>query len=154
VTTATPIDPDDRAVAARRGSPHRWQRLALPGAVAGTAALATVALHVRDPHAQGSWGACPTLALFGVYCPGCGGLRAVNDLTNLQVLDAASSNLLFVASIPLIVYVFARWTGGRWTGRRWDPSERASTFSAFALIALMAVFAIVRNTPTGSWLAP
>ena len=72
----------------------------LPTAVVGTLATATVALHLRDPHVQGTWGICPTKAVLGIECPGCGGLRAVNDLTNLQLVDAISSNLVFVAAIP------------------------------------------------------
>ena len=71
-------------------------------AVVGAAA---VALHFRDPHSSGSWGICPLFAATGIYCPGCGGLRAVNDLTNADVVAAASSNLLFVASIPLLVFL-------------------------------------------------
>lgn len=138
----------------RTGSGARWRRMVPPALVVGGLAAATVALYLRDPHEQGTWGICPTKAVFGVECPGCGGLRAVNDLTNLQVVDAASSNLLFVAAIPLLVYVFARWSIGRWRGRAWDPSERAMTFSGMALIAVMAVFTVLRNTPAGSWLAP
>lgn len=154
MTTAPPTDSRERVAAARRGNPDRWRSLVLPAAVAGGLAAATVALHVRDPHVQGSWGECPTQALFGFYCPGCGGLRAVNDLTNLQVLDAASSNLLFVASIPLIAYVFARWTLGRWTGRSWDPAQRTSRSVAIALAATSVAFVVLRNTTMGSWLAP
>lgn len=130
----------------------RARRLLGPALVAGGISAATVALHFRDPHAEGSWGICPTAAM-GLACPGCGGLRAVNDLTNLQLVDAASSNLLFVASIPLLFYVFYRWTSGRWSGRPWEPSERAMKYSAVAVIGLMAVFTLLRNLP-GSWLAP
>ncbi|KAA1417882.1 DUF2752 domain-containing protein [Nocardioides humilatus] len=135
-------------------SATRSVRMLPPALVAGGLAAATIALHLRDPHDQGSWGVCPTKTLFGVNCPGCGGLRAVNDLTNLQVIDAASSNLLFVVSLPLIAYAFFRWSQGRWTGRSWDPSERATSVSAFTVIAAMAVFAVVRNLAFGSWLAP
>lgn len=141
--TTAPATPSRRAV-----------RLLPPALVAGSLAVATVALHLRDPHDQGSWGVCPTKALFGVSCPGCGGLRAVNDLSNLKILDAASSNLLFVASIPFIAYVFGRWAHGRWSGRSWDPSQRAINVSAAAVVALMVVFTVLRNTTAGSWLAP
>lgn len=131
----------------------RWRRLAAPAAVGGAVLAASAALHFRDPHVAGSWGMCPTAAL-GFWCPGCGGLRAVNDLTHAEVVDAASSNLLFVASIPLILYAFARWTVGRFTGRAWDPATARVNVVAGAVIALMVVFTVLRNLPAGSWLAP
>lgn len=134
-------------------SSARWRRLVAPAAVAGLTLAATVALHVRDPHVAGSWGLCPSAAL-GFWCPGCGGLRAVNDLTNVQVADAASSNLLFVASIPLLLHVFVRWSLGRYAGRPWAPSQRAQRISAIALVVLLAAFMLLRNLPAGSWLAP
>lgn len=124
-----------------------------PGLVAGGVALAALALHLRDPHSQGSWGICPSAAM-GVYCPGCGGLRAVNDLGNGRLFDAASSNLLFIATLPLVLYVFGRWTAGRWTGRDWRASDRAIGRWGAALITAMIAFTIARNTGAGAWLAP
>ena len=124
-----------------------------PALVAGSLAAATLALHLRDPHDQGSLGLCPTAAL-GFACPGCGGLRAVNDLGNLQLGAAASSNLLFVLSLPFIAYAFVRWTHGRWTGQPWDPSERTLRYAAIALGVAVVVFTTLRNTPAGTWLAP
>ena len=132
----------------------RGRRMLPPVLVVGGLAAATLALHLRDPHQHGTWGVCPTYALFGVYCPGCGGLRAVNDLSNLQLGAAASSNLLFIASLPLIAYFFARWVHGRWTGERWQPSQRAVNISGVALGLLMVVFTVARNTTAGAWLAP
>ena len=79
---------------------QRWQRMLAPAITIGGLGAATLALHFRDPHASGSWGMCPS-AMLGISCPGCGGLRAVNDLTNFQLVDAASSNLLFVLALPL-----------------------------------------------------
>lgn len=131
----------------------RRSRMVSPVLVAGGLGLATVALHLRDPHSEGSWGICPTAAL-GFSCPGCGGLRAVNDLTHLRVLDAASSNLVFVLALPLIAYAFMRWTYGRWTGRPWEPSDRSMKLGSIALIVVLVVFTALRNMPAGSWLAP
>ncbi len=142
------------AVATRAGSSSRWRRMLPPTLAVGGIGAATLALNLRDPHEQGTWGVCPTKALFGIECPGCGGLRAVNDLTNLQVVDAASSNLLFVAALPLIAYVFARWSLGRWRGRSWDPPDWAMSWSAVTILAVLVVFTVLRNTPAGVWLAP
>jgi hypothetical protein len=124
-----------------------------PAATAGGLAALTVALHFRDPHEKGSWGICP-LALVGIHCPGCGGLRAVNDLTHQRFADAASSNLLFVVSIPVLVWIYLRWTAGRWTGRSWEPSRRWLRVAGALLAASAVVFMVLRNTPAGSWLAP
>ena len=58
------------------------------------------------------------------------------------------------ARVPLIVYAFVRWTQGRWTGRPWEPSDRSLTIGSAAVVVLLVVFTVVRNTPAGSWLAP
>lgn len=131
----------------------RWRRMVPPVLVAGGLAAAVTALHMRDPHEQGSWGMCP-LAALGIHCPGCGGLRAVNDLGNFRIADAASSNLLFLLSIPVLGYIFWLWTAGRWTGRGWDPSDRWLRNAGLALAVSAAIFTILRNTTAGSWLAP
>ena len=86
----------------------RWSRVRAPLLTIGGLAAATVALHYRDPHESGSWGYCPSAAL-GFWCPGCGGLRAVNDLTHGDVGAAASSNLLFIALLPILVFLLGRW---------------------------------------------
>ena len=134
-------------------APARWRRMVPPAALVGGLAAASLALHLRDPHERGSWGACP-FAAAGFYCPGCGGLRAVNDLTNLQLGAAASSNLLFLLVIPFVVYAVARWAHGRWTGHAWVVPERRVLVMTGLLLASMLAFAVVRNTAAGSWLAP
>jgi hypothetical protein len=114
---------------------------------------ASVLLHLRDPHHSGSWGYCPWLMLTGTYCPGCGGLRAVNDLTDGDVAGAASSNLLFIASLPVIAALWGRSVVDRWRGvtRQVDGQSVVMAVVAFAVLAL--VFAILRNTVL-PWLAP
>lgn len=129
-----------------------WQRIATPAYTLGALALATAALHARDPHVQNSWGVCPSAAL-GFYCPGCGGLRAVNDLTHADVAGAASSNLAFIVALPFLVAGLAVWTIGRWRGTPVTVPSRVVRPVAYASLALLAVFTVLRNLP-GSWLAP
>ena len=90
----------------------RGRRMLAPAATIGGLALATLALHVRDPHSSGTWGYCPT-ALLGFSCPGCGGLRAVNDLTNGDVGAALSSNIVVTTMIPVVVLLLALWSVDR-----------------------------------------
>src|SRR5262245_47142370 len=94
----------------------RWARVRPPVLLAGGVLGVSVLLHLRDPHQSGSWGYCPWLLLTGTYCPGCGGLRAVNDLGNGDLSGAASSNLLFVGSIPLALLLWGRWLTDAWRG--------------------------------------
>lgn len=124
-----------------------------PAALAGGLGLATVALHLRDPHDSYSWGICPSAAL-GFWCPGCGGLRAVNDLTNLRLADAASSNLLLVVAAPLVVAAIAVWAIARWRGTTLRPPPRLERPAAVTVIVVVVVFALLRNTGPGAWLAP
>jgi hypothetical protein len=140
-------------VAARTGS-SASRRVTWPLVVAGSVLGVSVLLHVRDPHRSGSWGYCPWFLLTGTYCPGCGGLRAVNDLTHGDLRAAASSNLLFVASVPVLVAWWARWTLDRWRGvvRHVDPGLQVRL--ALGFLALALCFAVARNTPVGAWLAP
>ncbi|WP_243060244.1 DUF2752 domain-containing protein [Nocardioides sp. SR21] len=151
--TATAPQPAAPAVVEQ----SRWRRVAAPAATIGGLALAVAALHRRDPHASGSWGYCPSAAL-GFSCPGCGGLRAVNDLTDGQIGAAASSNLLFIVLLPFLVAALGAWALARWRGTSptWPsrlPAGARRTI-VWAGVALVVLFTVLRNLPAGSWLAP
>jgi len=132
----------------------RARRVSAPLLLAGGLLGVSVLLHLRDPHRSGSWGYCPWLFLTGTYCPGCGGLRAVNDLTRGDLAGAASSNLLFVSSLPVLGLVWARATVDRWRGVRRAGRPAVQLAWGLGVLALALVFAVVRNTPAGAWLAP
>ena len=133
--------------------PTRSERMLGPALTLGGLAAATVALHVRDPHVSHSWGLCPLYALTGIYCPGCGGLRGVNDLTDGHVGAAVSSNLLMVLAIPFVTLLLARWTWASWQGRDVSVVPNLPRSVRWGLGALGVVFWVARNVP-GSWLAP
>jgi drug/metabolite transporter (DMT)-like permease len=133
--------------------PARLARIRDPLLAAGGVAAAALALHLRDPHVTHSWGFCPLYAATGVYCPGCGSLRAVNDLTNGHLGAAASSNLLLVALIPVVAVLFGRWTLASWRGDDVAFAPRLPRWVTIGMIAVVGVFWVARNLP-GSWLAP
>lgn len=110
-------------------------------------------LHFHDPHNSGAYGFCPFLQLTGLPCPGCGGLRAVNDLTRFEFGAAVSSNVLAVALVVVLAGAYLWWLPKRWRGE----DARMIVLGAktgVAVMVLIVVFGVVRNTPWGAWLAP
>jgi hypothetical protein len=97
---------------------------------------------------------CPWLVLTGTFCPGCGGLRAVNDLTRGDLSGAASSNLLFVGAIPLLTFFWGRWFADCWRGVVRVVDTRRGWVLCGVLVAAAGVFSVARNLPAGAWLAP
>ena len=136
--------------------PTRRERVRAPALTIGALAATTLALRLRDPHVGGSWGICPSAAL-GFWCPGCGGLRAVNDLTHGDVASAASSNLLLVVAMPVVVALLALWAVSRWQGRAMPRLQaRAASVVLVAGLGVVGAFTLLRNLPlpAGAWLAP
>ncbi|MGK8487763.1 DUF2752 domain-containing protein [Nocardia asiatica] len=139
-------DPGSEPSTGRRG-------IALPLLVAGVGIGVGVLLHLRDPHIEGSYGTCPVYALTGWYCPGCGGMRAVHNLTDGQVIDALHSNLL---ALPLVL-AFAVWVTD-WTVRAWRGQKMRlpsiSRTAMWSFFAFLAVYTVLRNTPWGTLFTP
>ena len=138
-------------------SPPRARRVAPPLLVAGGALAASLALRLRDPHEAGSWGLCPWLLLTGTACPGCGGLRAVYDLTHGDVAAAFSSNALLVVSLPLLAALWTRSVLIRWRGPTAEQAPARPALAAWAgaaALALVLLFWLVRNLPFAGYLAP
>lgn len=136
------------AVSASRSWRARW-----PLAVGAGVAATTVALRFRDPHVPGSWGRCPFSALVGVDCPGCGALRAVNDLTRLDVVGAVSSNAVLVALVPVLVVAWGAWLRRRWRGvpARTVVDARPALVGIGVGAVVLVSFAVFRNVPAGAW---
>ena len=141
------------ALLAPAPAPSRWDRMRAPLFTIGGLGPATRALRLRDPHVGGSWGICPSAAM-GFWCPGCGGLRAVNDLTHGEVVSAASSNLLLVVLMPFAVLALVVWALDRWQGRTRRLPRRLVVVGGWALLGAAGLFMLLRNTPAAPWLAP
>lgn len=95
---------------------------------------------------------CPTYALFGIYCPGCGASRMLYSLLHLDVPAALHYNALAVAAVVVLAAVFVVWTVGRIRGTpmpRWQVYRRAPD----VVLAAVAVWFVVRNIPVAPFTA-
>lgn len=145
---ATILAPDDVVVAERIDTRPRSRRLlpplgALVGAIAALGYLAAV-----DPNQPGHYPLCPTRALFGVDCPGCGLMRGTHDLVTGNVSGALDHNVLLVALVPLAVVLWVRWLQRAWRGRTEAVTHAQFKRRNAALLVglvLILVFGVVRN---------
>lgn len=124
-----------------------------PFVVAAAGAALAAALVRRDPHQQGSWGACPFLLLTGVPCPACGGLRATNDLLHGHLAQALSTNAYAVGTAVLLAVGFASWSLAAIRARTPSWSRNSSRIGYLWLAGLLA-FGVLRLLPAVAWLQP
>jgi hypothetical protein len=115
-------------------------------------AVVTSLVAVVSPEEPGHYPVCPTYALTGLYCPGCGGLRAVHALAHGDVGLALARNPLVVIGLPFVVWAYVAWVRRRVRGGpvTWFPPPALS----WALAAAVVVFTVLRNVPAFPWLAP
>jgi hypothetical protein len=130
----------------------RWRRLVPPAATTGALVLGATYVAAVDPSRPGHYPLCPTYALTGFYCPGCGLLRATHALLHGDVVAATAFNPI---ALPLWLgllaglawWWLARWRGVRW---RWDPP----TWFPWVALAGVLAFTVARNVPGWAWLSP
>jgi hypothetical protein len=112
------------------------------------AALWTLAavLYRFDPLQYGFYPKCILLSLTGIYCPGCGALRATHALLHGHVLAAAGYNALWVAVLPFLAYALAARVTRSVSGRRL-PTYALSGTQAKAVFWSVILFMLIRNIP-------
>ncbi len=111
------------------------------GAVCGCAALA-----IADPTTPGGpTPVCPTKALLGITCPGCGTARMLYSLVHFDLTGAIRYNAVALVFVVLLVWAWVTWlarTLGKrlptWTRWKWLPH---------AVVGVLVVWMIVRLLP-------
>lgn len=89
---------------------------------------------------------CPTAALRGVYCPGCGSTRAVHFLLNADIAAAWRHNPLFVIlGIPVFV-LYLRGLFYQAIGKCFRFPALSAAVVKFIALAVILYF-IARNLP-------
>jgi hypothetical protein len=108
---------------------------------------------VVDPNEPGHYPTCPLLAATGLYCPGCGTMRALHDLAHGDLGGAMARNPLAVLALPVLAWAWLAWVRGRCgTGTRSRTSVPA--WVQWAAAVLVVLFGLVRNLPGMTLLSP
>lgn len=103
-------------------------------------------LRLFDPATSGLFPPCPLHALTGLYCPGCGSLRAIHQLLHGNLGAAWAMNPLTVILLPFVVYGLASEGLGVLRGRGL-PHVFLPALWIQVLCAVIVLFGIVRNIP-------
>ena len=123
-----------------QATPRQVVRLGLTG-VATAGALVAVYAHpsIAVP-------VCPSLSIFGVYCPFCGGTRAVHALATGDLQAVVGYNALF----PVLT-LLALWgivgAYGRAAGRPLLPPIPRPGVVGAGLAVVSVMYAVLRNVP-------
>jgi hypothetical protein len=112
--------------------------------LAGTA-LAVV-LFVFDPSTAGFYPVCTLREMTGLQCPGCGGLRAMHQLSHGHLAAAWRLNPFVVALLPAGLWLGLREMARVLTGRQWPGLVTRPVFG-WLLAGALVLFGILRNLP-------
>lgn len=129
------------------GLKARLRAIGPPLGVVGLGCVASAVVLWGDPTTPGGpLPVCPTKALFGIACPGCGGMRMLYSALHGDIGAALHYNAVSFVILLLLGWSTAAWAVGRWRGRpasswlhwRWAPA---------AFVVVFVVWFVVRNLP-------
>ncbi len=107
---------------------------------------AIVLLRVFDPATSGVFPPCPVRYLTGLYCPGCGSLRAMHALLHGELGRAWAMNPLMIVTLPFVTYGLVSEALLELRGSRLpEVMLPASWIRAFCVVVVL--YAVARNLP-------
>ena len=116
-------------------------------ALVGSAVVFPLALvYLVNPSGSTAYPPCPFHALTGLYCPGCGSLRAIHQLLHGHVGAALRLNILMVMLLPYVAYGMATEVK-RLLGERLLPALPGAAYWARTLLVIVIAYWILRNMP-------
>jgi hypothetical protein len=105
-------------------------------------AVAALAADVAFDPAHRHVPLCPFHTITGWQCPLCGGLRCADALVHGQWSAALHDNVLLVAALPVLAWLWLdAWRRSR-TGR---PQRTLPRTCVIAVVVVLVTFTIVRN---------
>ncbi|MSQ25778.1 MAG: DUF2752 domain-containing protein [Dehalococcoidia bacterium] len=123
---------------------HYWMSALALGLGAASYAL----IYPADPTTSGTLLKCPFHAITGYYCPGCGTLRALHDLSHGHLLAALRHNVLIACAVPYLGYAVI--SGAAFNQRRGLlPWPELPSRLTWILLGFAIFFGFARNI--SSW---
>jgi hypothetical protein len=127
--------------------------LAAPLGVAAVAVGGCAAIWLANPAVPGGiLPVCPTKALLGIDCPGCGSLRMIYSLLHFDMAAAVRFNPLGLVAVALLLWAYVAWSYGRLAGRQIRSWQHLRWSAPVALLLTLAWF-VVRNLEFGPFTA-
>ena len=96
-------------------------------------------IYLLDPIGSYIYPPCMFYRLTGLYCPGCGSVRALHQLSHGHLLRAMQFNPLMVLSIPLMVLLFCKQYS--------NPRFVLHPVWAWSALILLVAYWVLRNIP-------
>jgi hypothetical protein len=109
-------------------------------------AAGLVLLRVFDPATSGVFPPCPLHYLTGLYCPGCGSLRALHALLHGDMRQAWAMNPLTLIVLPFVAYGLASQVLLQLRGKGL-PEVMLPANAIRALGLVIVLFGVLRNLP-------
>ena len=89
---------------------------------------------------------CPFHTLTGLYCPGCGSLRAIHKLLHGSIVSALDLNPLMIISIPFLGYAFLYYSLLSIRGKGL-PQIIKRPIWIWLILTVIIAFWVLRNLP-------
>ena len=105
-----------------------------------------IVLRFFDPATSGVFPPCPFHYLTGLYCPGCGSLRAIHQLLHGNLQAAWAMNPLTVLLLPFVGYGLAAEAVLHIWGRRLTRWILPGAWIQ-VLCGIIVLFGVARNLP-------
>jgi len=139
----------------RSGGPAgRFMHWSAPATVTALVAGAVGYVALHNPHHETLSPPCMLLSTLGIYCPGCGGTRAVYDIAHGDFASALQMNGFVTLLVVPVAAAALAWWFARAVGVN-VPSWRIPTWLIWLYVGALGAFWVLRNTPMfAPYLAP
>jgi hypothetical protein len=109
-------------------------------------AAAMLFLYNFNPAGTSLYPPCPFNTLSGLYCPGCGSLRALHQLSHGHLFAALSLNPLMIISLPFVLYGLLSEAVSAGRGRIL-PTVFVPRAWIWLLFGVIVIYWVARNIP-------